>query len=61
VTVANGVQAAMAGHAATGWVRQLDADPCPACRGWADGQVRPVSTRMARHPGCGCIQAPVFT
>lgn len=60
LTTATAVQAAMAHHDASGWVRELDADPCKLCQGWADGVVRSIDTAMARHLGCGCIQQPVF-
>lgn len=61
LTVANGVQLAMVAHGAAGWTRMLTGTSCPLCTGWADGVVRPAQTRMARHVGCDCIQAPVFT
>lgn len=60
LTVANGVQGAMAGYGATGWTRRLSGTSCPLCARWADGVVRPPGTRMARHIGCDCIQTPVF-
>lgn len=40
-----------------GWTRGLDADPCPLCIGLA-GPVLPKTARMARHPGCSCVQIP---
>jgi hypothetical protein len=61
LTVAASVQTAMSGQGADGWTRRLDNDPCPACVGWADGVVRPVGTRMARHLGCACIQQPTWS
>lgn len=47
---------AIAGHpAATGWVRQLDADPCQLCRWWErGGRVWPSSHTMPTHTGCEC-------
>jgi len=60
LTVAASVQVGMVRHGARGWVRMLDRDPCKVCRGWADGKVRSVDTRMARHVSCGCTQQPIF-
>lgn len=60
LSVSTATHVAMDRHGATGWVRQLDADPCKVCLGWADGVVRSLGTAMARHHGCGCIQQPVF-
>lgn len=60
LTVATATQAGMVARGAEGWVRQLDADPCQRCIGWADGVVRAPTTHMKRHNGCGCIQAPQF-
>lgn len=47
---------AIARHpAATGWVRQLDADPCQLCQWWErDGRVWPSSHPMPTHTGCEC-------
>lgn len=59
LTVAATVQVGMQRRNLPGWVRQVDADPCPKCVAWADGVVRPAGTRMARHNGCACIQRPV--
>lgn len=61
LTVANAVQAGMIAHGAIGWTRQLTGTSCSLCTSWADGRVRPPTVRMARHLGCDCIQAPVFT
>ena len=60
LTAAATVHTAMERHGATGWTRLVDRDPCPVCRGWADGVTRAATVRMARHLGCGCIQQPVF-
>lgn len=61
LTVANTVQAGMVAHGAGGWTRMLTGTSCPLCTRWADGVVRSSQIRMARHVGCDCIQAPVFT
>jgi hypothetical protein len=61
LTVAATVQVGMVRHGARGWVRMTDADPCKLCVGWSDGRVRATSVRMARHNGCACMAAPVFT
>jgi len=60
LTVATAVQTGMTRRGAEGWVRQVDADPCPLCVQLDDGVVRSTSVRMARHPGCGCVQSPIF-
>lgn len=60
LTTAASVQTAMVGQDASGWVRQVDANPCPTCSAWNDGVIRNPSTRMARHLGCACIQTPIF-
>lgn len=60
LTVATAVQTAMQQRDAKGWTRQLSGISCELCKGWADGVVRPPGTRMARHPGCDCIQSPQF-
>lgn len=60
LTVATTVGVAMVARGAKGWTRQLVGDNCPKCIDWADGVVRAPGTRMARHPGCDCIQAPTF-
>lgn len=59
LTVASTVTAGMVARNLPGWVRQVDADPCPKCIAWADGVVRPAGTPMRRHNGCSCIQRPV--
>lgn len=59
LTVATTVTAGMVARNLPGWVRQVDADPCPKCIAWADGVVRPAGTPMRRHNGCACIQRPV--
>lgn len=41
-----------------GWTRMTDAEPCPMCRGLADGEVRPPHVDMKQHPGCSCVQQP---
>ena len=61
LTVAATVQSGMISRGIPGWVRQVDADPCPKCVAWADGVVRPASVPMARHNGCACIQQPVLS
>lgn len=60
LTVAMTVGVAMVARGAKGWTRQLVGDNCPMCIAWADGVTRQPGTRMARHPGCDCIQAPTF-
>lgn len=41
----------------TGWVRQLDADPCELCVWWGrDGRVWPASHAIPTHKGCACAQ-----
>lgn len=60
LSVATAVTVAMVARGAKGWTRQLVGDNCPTCVEWADGVVRRPGTRMARHPGCDCIQSPVF-
>lgn len=60
LTVATTVQTGMVQHGASGWTRGLSGGSCPLCVGWADGVVRPTSTRMVRHNGCDCIQQPNF-
>lgn len=56
----DGFMAAMAARGVPGWVRVPDADPCPLCRELSDGRTRPPWVRFARHPGCSCMQQPVF-
>lgn len=60
LTVATTVGIAMTRRRVGGWTRRLLGDSCPLCIGWADGVVRSPTTRMARHPGCDCIQQPQF-
>jgi hypothetical protein len=44
----------------TGWVRQLDGDPCQLCVWWwREGQVWPKDHRMPHHKGCKCTPKPV--
>ena len=59
ITVATAVQAGLVARRA-GWTRRLAGTSCARCTAWADGVVRPAGTRMARHPGCDCIQQPVW-
>lgn len=41
---------------ATGWVRQMDADPCQLCRWWwREGAVWPIDKSMPTHSGCECV------
>lgn len=41
----------------TGWVRQMDSDPCELCRWWhRDGRIWPESHTMPVHKGCACAQ-----
>lgn len=41
----------------TGWVRQMDSDPCELCRWWwRDGRIWPESHTMPTHKGCCCAQ-----
>lgn len=60
LTVSRTVQTGMALHGIERWTRGLSGTSCPLCTGWADGVARPVTTSMVRHPGCDCIQQPVF-
>ena len=47
---------------ATGWVRQMDADPCQLCRyWWREGRVWPIDHPMPAHSGCECVARPVKT
>ncbi|QZY52719.1 hypothetical protein [Leucobacter tenebrionis] len=47
---------------ASGWVRQLDPDPCQLCRWWwREGRVWPISHPMPTHSGCECVAMPVKT
>ncbi|MGI8394687.1 hypothetical protein [Leucobacter sp. W1038] len=41
---------------ATGWVRQMDANPCQLCRWWwREGQVWRIDHSMPTHSGCECV------
>lgn len=60
LTVATATQVAMQRHDASGWVRQTAGKSCPLCVAWDDGVVRPTTVRMARHPGCDCLQQPTW-
>src|SRR5699024_7688740 len=41
----------------SGWVRQLDSDPCELCTYWSwDGRVWPAGHSMPTHKGCACAQ-----
>lgn len=60
LTVATTVQTAMVDREVFGWTRVLSGGSCPLCTRWADGVTRPATVRMARHPGCDCIQQPQF-
>lgn len=51
---------AMVAHGVPGWTRLADADPCPFCRGLADGTVLPPGVDMKQHPGCSCVQQPLL-
>ncbi len=47
---------------ATGWVRQMDSDPCQLCRWWwREGRVWPIGHPMQHHSGCECVARPVKT
>jgi len=51
---------ALAGSGASGWVRQMDPDPCQLCRWWwREGRVWPSDHLMPTHPGCECVARPV--
>ncbi|WP_448810463.1 hypothetical protein [Agromyces bauzanensis] len=46
--------------AVTGWVRQMDGDPCQLCRWWwREGRVWPKDHPMQHHKGCECTQRVV--
>lgn len=46
----------------TGWVRELDDDPCQLCTWWyRDGRVWPADHPMPTHPGCSCTPRPTTT
>lgn len=49
---------AMAVHGVKTWTRKARSGACELCTSLADGTVLPVSTRMADHPGCGCVAVP---
>lgn len=52
--------AALASSDASGYVRQLDADPCQLCRWWwREGRVWPTNHAMPYHSGCECVARPV--
>ena len=42
------------------WTRGTDANPCPLCRGLADGTVLPLRAQMIRHPNCCCVRLPIL-
>jgi hypothetical protein len=52
------MQQAMVRQGVRGWVRATDVNPCPLCTELADGKVRPVTVKMARHEGCVCWPQP---
>jgi hypothetical protein len=52
------MQQAMVRQGVRGWVRATDVEPCPLCTELADGKVRPVTVKMARHEGCRCWPQP---
>lgn len=44
-----------------GWVRAVNPGCCELCLWWAaGGKVFPADTEFRYHPGCSCIQVPVF-
>ena len=46
----------------SGWVRQLDSDPCELCTHWSwSGRVWPADHSMPTHKGCACAQRWVRT
>ena len=46
----------------SGWVRQLDSDPCELCTHWSwNGRVWPAGHSMPTHKGCACAQRWVRT
>lgn len=46
----------------SGWVRQLDSDPCELCTHWSwNGRVWPADHSMPTHKGCACAQRWVRT
>ena len=41
----------------SGWIRQLDSDPCELCTHWSwNGRVWPAGHSMPTHKGCACAQ-----
>ena len=52
------MQQAMVRQGVRGWVRATDVNPCPLCIELADGKVRPVTVKMARHEACVCWPQP---
>lgn len=44
---------------ARGWTWVSGGESCPACLAQSDGETRPATQRMGRHPGCDCVAAPV--
>ena len=41
----------------SGWIRELDSDPCQLCTWWwRDGRVWPADHEMPVHKGCACAQ-----
>lgn len=44
---------------ARGWTWVMGGESCAACLAQADGETRPPTQSMARHPGCDCVAAPV--
>lgn len=46
----------------SGWIRQLDSDPCELCTHWSwNGRVWPAGHSMPTHKGCACAQRWVRT
>lgn len=46
----------------SGWIRQLDSDPCELCTHWSwNGRVWPADHSMPTHKGCACAQQWVRT
>lgn len=46
----------------SGWIRQLDSDPCELCTHWSwNGRVWPAEHSMPTHKGCACAQRWVRT
>ncbi|MFV2143213.1 hypothetical protein [Isoptericola sp. G70] len=44
----------------TGWVRNMDGDPCQLCKWWSrDGRVWPADHPFQHHKGCSCTQTIV--